>query len=105
MLIKSKFVLSGCRLTFNQVYESEAHYRAVHTNSCSVCRKSLPSNHLLDLHIQAFVNIDSLELYYLLFPQKKYLPSKDTRILKLFSFIFFSISPLNILCQKRDKNL
>lgn len=42
----------GCRLTFNQVYESEAHYRAVHTNSCSVCRKSLPSNHLLDLHIQ-----------------------------------------------------
>jgi hypothetical protein len=42
----------GCRLTFNQVYESEAHYRAVHVHSCSVCRKSLPSNHLLDLHIQ-----------------------------------------------------
>eukprot|EP00088_Acartia_fossae_P050969 TRINITY_DN5721_c0_g1_i12.p1 TRINITY_DN5721_c0_g1~~TRINITY_DN5721_c0_g1_i12.p1 ORF type:complete len:500 (-),score=128.88 TRINITY_DN5721_c0_g1_i12:746-2245(-) len=42
----------GCREMFSQVYESEAHYRAVHVFSCSVCRKSLPSNHLLDLHIQ-----------------------------------------------------
>jgi len=42
----------GCFQTFNQVYESEAHYRAVHVFSCSVCKKSLPSNHLLELHIQ-----------------------------------------------------
>ena len=44
-------------MTFNQVYESEAHYRAVHVHSCSVCRKSLPSNHLLHLHIQARLHI------------------------------------------------
>ncbi len=44
-------------MTFNQVYESEAHYRAVHVHSCSVCRKSLPSNHLLHLHIQVRLQI------------------------------------------------
>ena len=42
----------GCTKTFSQLIESELHYNAVHRHSCSVCRKSLPSPHLLELHIQ-----------------------------------------------------
>jgi len=69
----------GCFQTFNQVYESEAHYRAVHVFSCSVCKKSLPSNHLLDLHIQE--NHDS---FFSLLCERKasyqcFLPTCDTK--------------------------
>ena len=42
----------GCRESFTQLHESETHYNAVHRHSCSVCRKSLPSPHLLELHLQ-----------------------------------------------------
>ena len=42
----------GCREVFSQLHESELHYNAVHRHACSVCRKSLPSPHLLELHIQ-----------------------------------------------------
>jgi len=42
----------GCTKTFSQLIESELHYNAVHRHCCSVCRKSLPSPHLLELHIQ-----------------------------------------------------
>jgi len=42
----------GCKETFSQLHQSESHYNAVHRHSCSVCRKSLPSPHLLELHIQ-----------------------------------------------------
>ena len=42
----------GCRETFSQLHECETHYNAVHRHSCSVCRKSLPSPHLLELHLQ-----------------------------------------------------
>ena len=42
----------GCRQTFSQLHECETHYNAVHRHSCSVCRKSLPSPHLLELHLQ-----------------------------------------------------
>jgi len=42
----------GCCQRFSQLHESELHYNAVHRHSCSVCRKSLPSPHLLELHIQ-----------------------------------------------------
>ena len=42
----------GCTQTFSQLIESELHYNAAHRHACSVCRKSLPSPHLLELHIQ-----------------------------------------------------
>ena len=42
----------GCKESFSQLHESETHYNAVHRHSCSVCRKSLPSPHLLELHLQ-----------------------------------------------------
>jgi len=42
----------GCSQTFNQLHQSEQHYSLVHRHSCSVCRKSLPSPHLLEIHIQ-----------------------------------------------------
>ena len=41
----------GCKATFTQLLDSEAHYAAKHRHSCSVCHKSLPSNHLLELHV------------------------------------------------------
>lgn len=42
----------GCKETFSQLHQSESHYAAVHRHSCSVCRRSLPSPHLLELHLQ-----------------------------------------------------
>jgi len=42
----------GCNQTFSQLHQSETHYNAVHRHSCSVCRRSLPSPHLLEIHIQ-----------------------------------------------------
>lgn len=42
----------GCSQTFSQLLDSETHYNAVHKHCCSVCKKSLPSSHLLELHIQ-----------------------------------------------------
>jgi len=42
----------GCGQKFSQLHESETHYNATHRHSCSTCRKSLPSPHLLELHIQ-----------------------------------------------------
>eukprot|EP00092_Neocalanus_flemingeri_P014528 GFUD01015675.1.p1 GENE.GFUD01015675.1~~GFUD01015675.1.p1 ORF type:complete len:320 (-),score=80.47 GFUD01015675.1:523-1482(-) len=42
----------GCNYTFSQLHQSETHYNAVHRHSCSVCRRSLPSPHLLEIHIQ-----------------------------------------------------
>jgi len=41
----------GCQAKFKQLHECEAHYNSVHRHSCSVCHRSLPSSHLLDLHI------------------------------------------------------
>jgi len=41
----------GCQAKFKQLHECEAHYDSVHRHSCSVCHRSLPSSHLLDLHI------------------------------------------------------
>jgi len=42
----------GCNQSFSQLHQSEVHYAAVHRHSCSVCRRSLPSPHLLEIHIQ-----------------------------------------------------
>jgi len=41
----------GCQATFTQLLDSEAHYATKHRHSCSVCNKSLPSNHFLEIHI------------------------------------------------------
>lgn len=41
----------GCQAKFQQLHECESHYNSVHRHSCSVCHRSLPSSHLLDLHI------------------------------------------------------
>jgi len=42
----------GCGLKFRQLHECETHYNAAHRHSCSVCKKALPSPHLLELHLQ-----------------------------------------------------
>ena len=42
--IKSIFIL--------KLVDSEAHYNSKHRHACGTCKKSLPSAHLLDLHIQ-----------------------------------------------------
>merc|ERR1719334_2319980 len=52
----------GCNTTFNQLLDSEFHYASKHTFACSVCQKSLPSSHLLGLHISE--NHDSFFLTY-----------------------------------------
>ena len=41
----------GCKATFSQLIDSEFHYASKHSFACSVCNKSLPSSHLLALHI------------------------------------------------------
>jgi len=41
----------GCKATFKQLIDSEAHYNAKHRHTCKECKKNLPSAHLLDLHI------------------------------------------------------
>ena len=38
--------------SFSQLHESELHYDSIHRHSCATCKKSLPSPHLLELHIQ-----------------------------------------------------
>jgi len=42
---------AGCQAKFKQLHECEAHYDTKHRHSCSVCHRSLPSSHLLDLHL------------------------------------------------------
>ncbi|KAI0168377.1 hypothetical protein BJ166DRAFT_590822 [Pestalotiopsis sp. NC0098] len=39
-------------LSFRTYTEYEAHYIKAHTNRCSECRKNLPSDHLLNVHIE-----------------------------------------------------
>lgn len=42
----------GCQATFSQLLDCESHYNSVHRHSCTVCHRNLPSNFLLDLHLQ-----------------------------------------------------
>lgn len=39
-------------LVFKSYDEFETHYSKFHTNRCLECRKSFPSQHLLDLHLE-----------------------------------------------------
>jgi hypothetical protein len=41
-----------CQVKFKQLIDCESHYNSVHRHVCSVCHRSLPSNFLLELHIQ-----------------------------------------------------
>ena len=43
-------------LTFASYKDYESHYIKAHTNRCLDCRKSFPSTHILDLHINEFHN-------------------------------------------------
>ncbi|CAO1423422.1 unnamed protein product [Diamesa hyperborea] len=40
----------NCKKSFNSIKDYESHYKT-HMYSCNQCKKSLPSAHLLDLHI------------------------------------------------------
>ncbi|XP_028279232.1 zinc finger protein 511 [Parambassis ranga] len=44
--------ISGCSAVFSTLEEYEHHYNSVHRHVCCSCRRSLPSAHLLDIHIQ-----------------------------------------------------
>ncbi|XP_019627554.1 PREDICTED: zinc finger protein 511-like [Branchiostoma belcheri] len=41
----------GCSKYVNSIAEFETHYNTVHRNVCGVCKKSLPSAYLLDIHL------------------------------------------------------
>ncbi|XP_051820807.1 zinc finger protein 511-like [Antechinus flavipes] len=43
--------VAGCQQEFASLEGYEHHYRTLHTHVCSVCRRSFPSAHLLDVHI------------------------------------------------------
>ncbi|ROV88579.1 hypothetical protein VSDG_09132 [Cytospora chrysosperma] len=44
-------------LTFVSYKDYESHYNKAHTTRCLDCRKSFPSSHILDLHIDEFHNV------------------------------------------------
>ncbi|XP_022093038.1 zinc finger protein 511-like isoform X2 [Acanthaster planci] len=41
----------GCGQSFTTVLSYEVHYNGAHRNICHDCRRSYPSNHLLDIHV------------------------------------------------------
>uniref|UniRef100_A0A1B6CLS2 C2H2-type domain-containing protein n=1 Tax=Clastoptera arizonana TaxID=38151 RepID=A0A1B6CLS2_9HEMI len=43
--------LANCPREFTSILEYEDHYNSCHRFTCIVCKKSLPSSHLLDIHI------------------------------------------------------
>lgn len=43
--------ISGCGLKFNNVFNYQSHYNSMHRFICLECKKTLPTNHLLDLHL------------------------------------------------------
>lgn len=56
----------GCQATFSQLVESESHYNARHRHSCNTCHHSLPSAHLLELHV-----LETHDTYFQLLAAKK----------------------------------
>ncbi|XP_061693051.1 zinc finger protein 511 [Syngnathoides biaculeatus] len=44
--------ISGCNVVHSTLEEYEHHYNSLHRNVCSICRRSLPTARLLDVHIQ-----------------------------------------------------
>ncbi|XP_030628317.1 zinc finger protein 511 [Chanos chanos] len=43
--------ITGCNQLFDTLEGYEHHYNSLHRNVCSTCKRSFPSNHLLDIHI------------------------------------------------------
>ncbi|CAL8091278.1 unnamed protein product [Orchesella dallaii] len=41
----------GCLKSFSTPHEYEEHYNLRHKHKCSVCKRSLPSYHILELHV------------------------------------------------------
>ncbi|XP_057705273.1 zinc finger protein 511 isoform X2 [Corythoichthys intestinalis] len=44
--------ISGCNAVHATLEEYEHHYNSLHRHVCSICRRSLPTARLLDIHIQ-----------------------------------------------------
>ncbi|XP_056903333.1 zinc finger protein 511 [Takifugu flavidus] len=44
--------ITGCCAVFNTLEEFEHHYNSLHRHVCCSCRRSFPTAHLLDIHIQ-----------------------------------------------------
>ncbi|KAJ0067180.1 hypothetical protein NL108_012912, partial [Boleophthalmus pectinirostris] len=44
--------ISGCTAAFKTLQEYEHHYNSLHRHVCCICRRSLPTARLLDIHIQ-----------------------------------------------------
>ncbi|XP_045615789.1 zinc finger protein 511 [Procambarus clarkii] len=49
--IETKCSVAGCNKRFSTVAEHASHHRTCHSHVCCTCKQSLPSHHLLDLHI------------------------------------------------------
>ncbi|KAK2852541.1 hypothetical protein Q7C36_007742 [Tachysurus vachellii] len=43
--------IAGCKQLFDTVEGYEHHYNSLHRHECSSCKRSFPSNRLLDIHI------------------------------------------------------
>ncbi|XP_016090443.1 zinc finger protein 511 [Sinocyclocheilus grahami] len=43
--------IAGCRQLFDTLEGYEHHYNSLHRNVCSNCKRSFPSNRLLEMHI------------------------------------------------------
>lgn len=43
--------IAGCKQLFDTVEGYEHHYNSLHRHVCSSCKRSFPSNRLLDIHI------------------------------------------------------
>ncbi|XP_048060803.1 zinc finger protein 511 [Megalobrama amblycephala] len=43
--------IAGCKQLFDTLEGYEHHYNSLHRNVCSNCKRSFPSNRLLDIHI------------------------------------------------------
>ncbi|XP_041972298.1 zinc finger protein 511 [Aricia agestis] len=51
-MMETPCIVPGCKFVGQSLLEFENHYNSYHRYSCITCKKSQPSRHLLDLHIQ-----------------------------------------------------
>ncbi|CAH1793006.1 unnamed protein product [Owenia fusiformis] len=48
--------LANCNKVFDTLVSYELHYNSCHRNVCQECKRSFPSNHLLDIHLLEWHN-------------------------------------------------
>lgn len=72
----------GCLKTFATVREYEEHYNLRHRHKCNTCKKSLPSAHILELHV--------LEAHDTLF---SLMAEKRPMVCKCNTHIYFFMKP------------